>query len=149
VLPGQLVFGIGLAILVAPLSTALMGSVPSRRAGLASAINNAVSRAGAPLVGALLFIALSAVFYPALATLVPGLDTSSSSFRALVQPLTTPDASVGAQVVAAAAEASTTAFHLAMLVTAGLLASGAVINWVGMGGDHAATGFPPQSPPRA
>ena len=48
ILPGQLVYGLGLAILVAPLSTALMASVPSSRAGIASAINNAVSRAGRP-----------------------------------------------------------------------------------------------------
>ena len=59
----------------------------SRRAGLASAINNAVSRAGAPLVGAALFIALSATFYPALAALLPGVDTAAPSFRAAVQPL--------------------------------------------------------------
>jgi len=132
VLPGQLVYAIGLSILVAPLSTALMASVETRRAGLASAINNAVSRAGAPLVGALLFIAVSAVFYPTLASLVPGLDTASAAFRDAVQPLTTPDASVGAQVAAAAAEASTTSFHIAMAVAAALLASGAAINWIGL-----------------
>jgi len=132
VLPGQLVFGLGLSILVAPLSTALMGSVPARRAGLASAINNAVSRAGAPLVGALLFIAASAVFYPSLATLLPGADVSSPAFRAAVQPLTTPDPSLGPEVAAAAAAASTTAFHLAMVVVAGVLALGAVINWFGL-----------------
>jgi EmrB/QacA subfamily drug resistance transporter len=132
VLPAQLVYGTGLAIMVAPLSTALMASVPTRRAGLASAINNAVSRAGAPLVGALLFIAVSAVFYPVLASLVPGLDTSSPAVREAVQPLTMPDPSVGPSVVQAAQEASTTAFHLAMVVVALLLASGAAINWFGL-----------------
>ena len=132
VLPGQLVYAIGLSILVAPLSTALMASVETRRAGLASAINNAVSRAGAPLVGALLFIAVSAVFYPALASLVPGLNTTSPALLNAVQPLTTPDPSLGAQVAAAAAEASTTSFHIAMAVAAALLASGAAINWFGL-----------------
>ncbi len=132
ILPGQLIAGVGLTIMVAPLSTALMASVPARRAGLASAINNAVSRAGAPLVGALLFIALSATFYPALASLVPGLDVSSASFRAAVQPLSSPDPGLGATVASAAREASTTAFHLAMLVGAALFAAGAAMNWVGM-----------------
>lgn len=132
VLPGAVVGGIGISILVAPLSTALMSSVPSRRAGLASAINNAVSRAGAPLVGALLFIAISATFYPTLASLVPGQDTSSAAFRDAVQPLSPPAASLGPAVAAAARDASTSAFHLAMWVAAALLASGAVMNWVGM-----------------
>ncbi len=147
ILPGQLVYGIGLAILVAPLSTALMGSVPARRAGLASAINNAVSRAGAPLVSALLFIALSAAFYPALAALVPGIDVGAASFRAAVQPLTTPDPSLGPAVAAAAREASTTAFHLAMIAAAALLAVGAAVNGFGLrSATPAAAGRPPQEP---
>jgi EmrB/QacA subfamily drug resistance transporter len=147
ILPGQLVYGIGLAILVAPLSTALMGSVPARRAGLASAINNAVSRAGAPLVSALLFIALSAAFYPALAALVPGIDVGAASFRAAVQPLTTPDPSLGPAVAAAAREASTTAFHLAMIAAAALLAVGAAVNGFGLrSAIPAAAGRPPQEP---
>jgi EmrB/QacA subfamily drug resistance transporter len=132
ILPGQLVYGVGLAILVAPLSTALMDSVPPRRAGVASAINNAVSRAGAPLVTAILFIALSAAFYPTLVSLAPGLDVSAPAFRAAVQPLTTPDPALGPVIAAAAREASTSAFHLAMLATAGLLAAGAAINGIGL-----------------
>ncbi|HYM84707.1 MAG TPA: MFS transporter, partial [Candidatus Dormibacteraeota bacterium] len=132
ILPAQLIYGIGLSIMVAPLSTALMGSVPARRAGLASAINNAVSRAGAPLVGAALFIALSATFYPALASMVPGLDTTDPSFRDRVQPLTRPAAGVDPAVAAASREASTTSFHLAMLVAGGLLVTGAVVNAVGL-----------------
>ena len=106
--------------------------MPTRRAGIASAINNAVSRAGAPLVSALLFIALSATFYPVLASLVPGLDVSSPAFRAAVQPLTPPDPALGPAVTAAAREASTDAFRLAMLVTAALLALGAAVNGFGL-----------------
>jgi EmrB/QacA subfamily drug resistance transporter len=132
IMPGNIVYGVGLAILVAPLSTALMSSVPTRQAGLASAINNAVSRAGAPLVGAVLFIALSATFYPALEAMVPGLDTSSPGFRDEVQPLTPPPSSLDPAVGSAVQDASTTSFHLAMLVAAGLLASGAAINAVGL-----------------
>jgi EmrB/QacA subfamily drug resistance transporter len=134
VLPGQLLYGIGLAILVAPLSTALMGSVPTGQAGLASAINNAISRAGAPLVGAALFIAISATFYPALASKVPGLDVSDPAFRERVQPLTRPDPSVAPEIASAAREASTTSFHLAMIVAAGLLATGAAVNGLGIRG---------------
>ncbi len=44
VLPGQIVFGIGLATLVAPLTAAILGAVPSEEAGIGSAVNNAVAR---------------------------------------------------------------------------------------------------------
>lgn len=43
-LPGILVFGLGLSLTVAPLTTAILGSIGSARAGIASAVNNAVSR---------------------------------------------------------------------------------------------------------
>ncbi|MCZ2402476.1 MFS transporter [Paenarthrobacter sp. Z7-10] len=44
VLPGILVFGLGLSITVAPLTSAILGSVAPARAGMGSAINNAVAR---------------------------------------------------------------------------------------------------------
>lgn len=132
VLPGTLLFGLGLSLVVAPLTTALMASIPLRNVGLGSAINNAVSRAGAPLVGAALFIVISATFYPALAELVPGLDVDDPVVRAAVEPLTQPDPGVPPDVVAASVEASTQSFHLAMVVSAVLLGLGALVNGVGL-----------------
>ncbi|WP_433523682.1 MFS transporter [Nocardia pseudovaccinii] len=44
VLPGVLVFGFGLSILVAPLTGAVLGAVPASEAGIASGVNNAVAR---------------------------------------------------------------------------------------------------------
>jgi EmrB/QacA subfamily drug resistance transporter len=44
VLPGVLVFGLGLAVLVAPLTGAVLGAVPASEAGIASGVNNAVAR---------------------------------------------------------------------------------------------------------
>ncbi|BCW59418.1 MFS transporter [Arthrobacter sp. StoSoilB20] len=44
VLPGQIVFGLGLATLVAPLTAAILGAVPPAEAGIGSAVNNAVAR---------------------------------------------------------------------------------------------------------
>lgn len=44
VLPGTIVFGIGLAVFVAPLTTAVFAAVPPTAAGLASGVNNAVAR---------------------------------------------------------------------------------------------------------
>ena len=44
VLPGILVFGLGLTLTVAPLTSAILGSISERQAGIGSAINNAISR---------------------------------------------------------------------------------------------------------
>ena len=43
-LPGILLFGIGLSVTVAPLTAAILGAVDSKRSGIASAINNVVAR---------------------------------------------------------------------------------------------------------
>ena len=43
-LPGVLLFGLGIAITVAPLTSAILGAIEPERAGIASAVNNAVSR---------------------------------------------------------------------------------------------------------
>ncbi|MEU1982984.1 MFS transporter [Nocardia sp. NPDC019395] len=44
VLPGVLVFGLGLSVLVAPLTGAVLGAVAASEAGIASGVNNAVAR---------------------------------------------------------------------------------------------------------
>lgn len=44
VLPGMVVFGIGLAVTVAPLTSAILGAVDPAVAGIGSAVNNAVAR---------------------------------------------------------------------------------------------------------
>ena len=49
-LPGLLVFGLGLAVTVAPLTSAILGAVDPAEAGIGSAVNNAVARI-AGLVG--------------------------------------------------------------------------------------------------
>ena len=54
VLPGMVVFALGLATLVAPLTAAVLSSAPDRHAGVASGVNNAVARAGSLLAVAAL-----------------------------------------------------------------------------------------------
>jgi EmrB/QacA subfamily drug resistance transporter len=132
VLPAMIVFGIGISLVVAPLTSTLMGSVPVRNAGIASAINNAVSRVGQPLLSAVIFIVVSGTFYATLGDLVPGTDPSSPELRAQVQPLNPPRPDAPPEVREAARIASTDAFHLASAVCAVLLAAGAVVNWVGL-----------------
>jgi EmrB/QacA subfamily drug resistance transporter len=133
-LPASILFGLGLGILVAPLTAALMASVPVANAGLASSINNAISRIGPQLAGALIFVAVTAVFYTSLASRVPGIDAGSSSLRSEVNPLNMPSAAAPANVAAQARYASADGFHTAMLIGAGLLVAGAAVNAVGLGG---------------
>jgi hypothetical protein len=131
-LPGLVVFGTGLSIMVAPLTTALMTSVPARSSGVASAINNAISRVGSPLVNALIFVAVAASFYATIGQHVPGVDTGSRELRNAVAPLNQPSEEIAPEVRTAAGQASTDAFHLAMLVAAGLLTAGAAVNGFGI-----------------
>jgi hypothetical protein len=54
VLPGVVVFGFGLAVAVAPLTSTVLAAVPAEHAGMASAVNNDVARAAALIAVALL-----------------------------------------------------------------------------------------------
>ncbi|MEP6731428.1 MAG: MFS transporter [bacterium] len=54
VLPAVIVFGIGLSVFVAPLTAAVLGAVPAERVGVASAVNNAVSRLAGLLATAII-----------------------------------------------------------------------------------------------
>ena len=139
VLPGTLLFGLGLSIMVAPLTTALMTSVPARNSGVASAINNAISRVGPQLAGAVIFIAITTSFYAGLHQRVPSISVDDPTVRRQVAPLTVQsgnDLPLGpipvVDIIRAEREASTDAFHLAVGIAALLLAAGAITNAVGI-----------------
>jgi EmrB/QacA subfamily drug resistance transporter len=56
VLPAVIVFGLGMAMTVAPLTSAILGAIEPTRSGIASAVNNAVSR-----VAGLIAVALASL----------------------------------------------------------------------------------------
>jgi EmrB/QacA subfamily drug resistance transporter len=58
VLPGLGVFGLGLALMVAPLTATVLAAAPEGLAGIASGVNNAVARAGSLLAVAALPVAV-------------------------------------------------------------------------------------------
>jgi len=58
VLPGLLVFGLGLALMVATLTATVLAAAPDEHAGIASGVNNAVARAGSLLAVAALPVAV-------------------------------------------------------------------------------------------
>ncbi|HEX5589758.1 MAG TPA: MFS transporter [Candidatus Limnocylindrales bacterium] len=138
-LPSIVLFGVGIALVVAPLTSTLMASAPVERAGLASAINNALSRVGQPLASAGIFIVVTERFYATLGARVPGLDPASPELRAAVQPLNRPADGVAPAIADAARAASAEAFHATMLVLAGLLVAGAVVSWLGLPRDASGT----------
>jgi hypothetical protein len=56
VLPGLVLVGLGITLMVTPLTSAVLGSVPQREAGVGSAVNNAVAR-----IASLVTVALAGV----------------------------------------------------------------------------------------
>ena len=62
VLPAILVFGLGLSATVAPLTATVLDSVEERRVGIASGVNNGVSRVAGLLAIAVLGAVISAHF---------------------------------------------------------------------------------------
>jgi hypothetical protein len=65
-------------LMVAPFTATLMASGPVSRAGVASAVNTAISDVGPQLAIALMFVVMTANFYGTMARNVPGLDVPSS-----------------------------------------------------------------------
>jgi EmrB/QacA subfamily drug resistance transporter len=58
VLPGLTTFGLGLSLMVAPLTATVLAAAPDEHAGIASGVNNAVARAGSLLAVAALPVAV-------------------------------------------------------------------------------------------
>jgi EmrB/QacA subfamily drug resistance transporter len=135
ILPAMIAFGIGISLVVAPLTSTLMQSIPVARAGLGSAINNAISRVGYPLLGALVFIAITASFYDGLAART-GVDPNDPQVRASVAPLNPAPSGSSQAVVEATTAASADAFRLSLLVSAALLVAGAAVNRFGLPDDQ-------------
>jgi EmrB/QacA subfamily drug resistance transporter len=108
VLPALLVFGLGLSATVAPLTATVLDSVEERHVGIASGVNNGISRVAGLLSIAVLGAVISAYFVAHAGGVTGG-------------PLTS-----------RAPEASTSAFHLGIGIAGLLMIVGGVVSGVGI-----------------
>ena len=134
--PAFVVMGLGMAVAVAPLVTVVMGSVESRRAGIASGINNAVSRAAGLLGLAVMGVLVLTVSNRELDRRLASTQVRPAVVEQLVQEgvglaaATLPSAATQqeARELSAAIDASFVAgFRSAMVTAAGLAAASAVV----------------------
>jgi EmrB/QacA subfamily drug resistance transporter len=133
--PAVVVLGIGMAITVAPLTTTVLGAVEDRYAGIASGINNAVSRVAALLAIAVLNIFVLQAFKSNLIaymdtlkvppTIRQGLVAQSSKLAGTEVPPGI-EGALRAALSRAIALSFVDAFRLAMWIGAGLALAGAL-----------------------
>lgn len=131
--PAVLVFGLGLSTTVAPTTSAILGDVLPRQAGIASAINNAVARVAGLVAIAAVGAVIAAAFSQSLDS--KRLQDSSAVKAAKMTPLNIEPPTGHKNDVPfkqALTDASVSAFHAGILVTALLVMSGGIISLVGI-----------------
>ena len=141
VLPAVLVFGLGLSATVAPLTATVLDSVSERRVGIASGINNGVSRVAGLLAIAVLGAVISAHFGAALDSDLGARPLSPAAAKtvreAKEQPLAVPETGglrplERPRVDAASTGAATSAFHLGALLAGLLIIFGGIVSGFGI-----------------
>ena len=141
VLPALIVFGLGLSATVAPLTATVLDSVEERHVGIASGVNNGVSRVAGLLAIAVLGAVISASFGSMVESNLGPQPLSSAAAKAVSeakeQPLGVPataDLAVAEadRVRSASVDASTSAFHLGILIGGILMVIGGVVAGLGI-----------------
>lgn len=137
--PAVIVLGVGMAISVAPLTTTVMNSVKQSRAGIASGVNNAVSRTAGLLSVAVLGLVMFHSFNSCLdrrldQTAVPNeirksLDTQRTRLAAMEIPSNTNEETRGA-IKQAVNECFVSGFRRVMLVGAMLGLMSSLMAWL-------------------
>jgi EmrB/QacA subfamily drug resistance transporter len=141
VLPALLVFGLGLAMLVAPLTATVLGAVQEEHAGVAAAVNTTLSRVAqlfaVAVLGAVVSVAFASRVDATLRRTALAPASRAAIGRAKRQPLGLPSLNgvpPSEQVLLRATfeEASVQAFRVADAIAAVLVAGGGLIALAGI-----------------
>jgi MFS family permease len=137
--PPAIVLGIGMAITVPPLTTAVMSAVPRQQAGTASGINNAVARTAGLIAIAVFGVIVTTVFNRELSSRLDAIPALPAATRQAVDAQrldlaaarppegTSPDTAVA---IDEAIDASfVTGFRVAMVIGAVMALLGAAAAW--------------------
>jgi hypothetical protein len=135
--PAVMVMSVGMAMSVAPLTTTVMGAVEERHAGVASGINNAVSRSAALLAVAVFGVVMLNAFNRSLAERLCAMPVSSEARAQLLGRsgdfvnLKIPDGVSGKTQTAirqAVRESFVAGFRVVAYLAAGLAAASALVS---------------------
>jgi len=141
VLPGLLIFGVGLSATVAPLTATVLDSVDEHRVGIASGVNNGVSRVAGLLAIAVLGAVISASFGARLDDQLGSAPLSQAATSAVTEakekPLAVPAAedlspADADRVTQAAEDASTSSFRLGIGIAGILMIIGGIVAGIGI-----------------
>jgi hypothetical protein len=135
--PALLVFSVGLAATVAPLTATVLADADEDNAGIASGVNNAIARVAGLLAVAAIGAVVAAQFSARLDREVTGLTPTPAARVALEQArrqtLSTVDPAVaGPRAAAAVQDASVHAFHVGMGIAAALVGLGGLLGLAGI-----------------
>jgi EmrB/QacA subfamily drug resistance transporter len=127
--------GLGMALVITPLTTTVLDSVTPDYMGIASGVNNAVARTASLLAVAITSLVVASVFNPALdrrlaqisisPAIMAQVNQQRSKLAAAQAPKTAPPA-LQMQIQRAIEESYVAGFRRAMVVAAGLALAGAV-----------------------
>ncbi|HUA71016.1 MAG TPA: DHA2 family efflux MFS transporter permease subunit [Solirubrobacteraceae bacterium] len=136
-LPPLLLFSLGLASTVAPLTAAVLSDADEGNAGIASGVNNAVARVASLIAIAAIGAVVSSQFNSTLDQNLAAVRLSAAARTAVSQArkstLARVDPAVtGVQVAHAVQSASVDAFQVAIGISAALVALGGVLGLVGI-----------------
>jgi len=138
-----LTLGLGMAISVAPLTTAVMNSVAARHAGIASGINNAVSRTAGLLAVAVLGLVILHGFNAALNRKLAALPLPAAAQSQLEQeriklggaePPAALDPAQRKEIARAIRESFVYGFRIVVFTCSGLALASAASSWLLLSG---------------
>jgi len=141
VLPGLLVFSLGLSMTVAPLTATVLADADESNAGIASGINNAIARVAGLLAIAALGAVVAGTFTSSIDDSLAGVPLTpaarSAVSQAKSQTLAQADTAglpprEARAVASAVQDASVQAFHMGIGISASLVFLGGVLGLVGI-----------------